>query len=282
MKLKEDSMKRLLVFAVVAMVLWHPFAWAEIPHLIRYQGQAVDSNGVPLEGPYTLAFRLYDAETNGNLVWEETQTDVPLSGGHFSILLGQVTPLTTMDWSQPRWLAVQVNAEPELLPRQRITSVPLAITAERLAVAVTTSTISDDANRLVPIGAIVLWDGVSCPAGYSRLAGYDGKFLVGSDTAGQTGGSNTHTHGAGSYTQPAHQHDQTVGSRTGSPSVQTQADAPFGTGQTLNAVIGDSNSGNEPFKAHKVSPGGDDPITGTSGSADNRPEFMTILLCQKD
>jgi hypothetical protein len=58
---------------------------------------------------------------------------VPLQGGHFSVLLGQVTPLTTMDWSQPRWLSVQVGSNPELAPRQQITSVPLAITAERLA-----------------------------------------------------------------------------------------------------------------------------------------------------
>ena len=44
-------------------------ALAGVPHLIRYQGQAVDSQGVPLEGPYTLTFRLYDAETAGAKVW---------------------------------------------------------------------------------------------------------------------------------------------------------------------------------------------------------------------
>ena len=105
--------------------------FAQVPHLIRYQGQAMDSNGVPLEGPYDLTFRLYDAATTGTEVWKETQPGVQLTGGHFSILLGQVTPLTTMDWSQSCWLSVQVNGEPELAPRQRITSVPLAIRAER-------------------------------------------------------------------------------------------------------------------------------------------------------
>ncbi len=104
-------------------------AWSDVPHLIRYQGQAVDSQDVPLEGPYDLTFRLYDAETEGTVVWEEMQAEVLLTGGHFSVLLGQVTSLEGMDWTQPRWLSVQVRSDPELAPRQRITSVPLAIRA---------------------------------------------------------------------------------------------------------------------------------------------------------
>ncbi len=121
-----------LGLAVTCELLGAPLTGADVPHLVRYQGQAVDSQGVPLEGPYTLTFRLYDAETAGTKVWEETQTNVPLDKGRFSVLLGQVTPLT-LDWSKPLWLSVQVGTDPELAPRQRITSVPLAIVAERLA-----------------------------------------------------------------------------------------------------------------------------------------------------
>ena len=104
---------------------------AQIPHLIRYQGQAMDSKGVPLEGPYTLTFRFYDAATGGTKVWEETQLNVPLTTGRFSVLLGQITSLDPIDWSHPLWLSVQVNTDPELTPRQQITSVPLAMRAER-------------------------------------------------------------------------------------------------------------------------------------------------------
>ncbi len=98
--------------------------------MIRYQGHAVDSAGVPLEGPYTLIFRLYDAETAGQVRWEETQPNVPLTGGHCSVLLGSMTSLATVDWLQPLWLGVQVNTESELSPRQRLTSVPLALRSE--------------------------------------------------------------------------------------------------------------------------------------------------------
>ena len=246
---------------------------AEVPHLIRYQGQAVDASGTPLEGPYTLTFRLYDAETGGTKKWEEQQPNVPLTGGRFSVLLGQVTSLATTDWVQPCWLSVQVNGDSELSPRQRITSVPLAITAERLAVPVTTSTITDDNNTLVPQGAIVLWDGASCPAGYTRLTSYDDKFLVGSSVAGTTGGSLTHNHGGetGSHTltiaeMPSHTHTATA--------TATEAGGNGGvTGGTQNTswdgTITTSAAGGGNGHTHTIAP------------ADHRPPFTTILLCKK-
>ena len=92
-----------------------------------------------------MTLRLYNAETAGSVVWQETQTGVPITKGNFSVLLGQVTPLNA-DWSQPLWLSLQVNADAELAPRQRITSVPLAVRAE-----VAESLVGGGAN----IGAIV-------------------------------------------------------------------------------------------------------------------------------
>ena len=105
---------------------------AQVLHLVRYQGQAVDSKGVPLKESHELTFRMYDAETQGNLVWWEKQTSVPLTNGYFSILLGQVTPLDQVDWNKPLWLSTQVDTNSELSPRQRLTSVPYAMVAEQL------------------------------------------------------------------------------------------------------------------------------------------------------
>ena len=67
----------LLLCAVCSLLC--AVAWADVPHLIRYQGQAVDAQGVPLEGPYTLTFRLYTAETDGAILWQETHEQVPLA-----------------------------------------------------------------------------------------------------------------------------------------------------------------------------------------------------------
>src|SRR3989338_8452163 len=119
------SIRFSLVLIAYCLVLTSSSLYAEVPHLIRYQGQAADNQGVPLEGPYSLTFRLYDAQTAGNELWKEVQTNVPLSGGNFSTLLGQQTALNNIDWTSPCWLSIQVNGEPELSPRQQISTVPL-------------------------------------------------------------------------------------------------------------------------------------------------------------
>ncbi|PIQ83298.1 MAG: hypothetical protein COV75_08250 [Candidatus Omnitrophica bacterium CG11_big_fil_rev_8_21_14_0_20_63_9] len=262
-------------YAAIGFV-WAPLARAEVPNLINYQGQATDTNGVPLEGPYTLTFRLYDAETAGNEVWEEQQMNVQLTGGHFSVLLGSKTPMNGLDWSAPCWLSVQVNGESELAPRQRITSVPLAVRAkmaEQLTVPITTSNITDDSNRLVPTGAIILWEGASCPTGYTRLSSYDDKFLLASGTAGTSGGSNTHNHSGstGSHSLsineiPSHSHSINRTNNNG------------GAG-SLNGCVGAQNFTDSISTA---SAGGGAGHSHTIGSADNRPAFKTILMCKKN
>jgi hypothetical protein len=260
-------------------VLFASLTAAEVPHLIRYQGQAVDAKGEPLKGPYTLTFRLYDVETGGAPLWEEQQK-VTIEGGHFSVLLGSgtllsPTPLAEMDWSAPRWLGVQVNGEPELAPRQRITSVPLAIRAEEaetLTVPMTTSTITDDANRLVPAGAIILWTGASCPAGYSRISGLDGKFLVSGSTYNPAaGGSPSHSHGG----------------QTGGHAL-TVAEMPPHT----HGLRGHANAGgpgpnwfpnlSDPVYTNTESTGSGQAHSHSIGDASHLPPFATILLCQKD
>jgi len=265
-------MRKALIVSLLVIALCPVPLLAAVPHLIRYQGQAVDTNGVPLEGPYTLTFRLYDVETAGIPLWEEIQPNVPLATGHFSVLLGAINPLTAMNWSQPCWLAVKVNSESELTPRQRITSVPLAITAEKLAVPITTSTVSDDANRLVPAGAILLWKGAACPAGYTRVTDYDNQFLVSADTAVVTGGSLTHTHGAGTYRGPSHTHSVPY-SGWGAYTINGQpGQLVLWSTTALGAAQANNLSG----------PGGAEPVTGESAAIDSRPPFKTILMCQKD
>ena len=188
----------------------HP-AIAAIPHLIRYQGQVADNQGVPLEGPYTLTFRFYNAATGGTKVWEEVQPQILLTAGHFTVLLGQVTPLN-LDWSHPLWLSFQVGTEPELSPRQPITSVPLAVraeSAEQLTQPITPSLITPqgpgshlDADTVdgkhaselsIPSGMIAIFD-TTCPSGWMRFAALDGRVPRGASVAGATGGVDTHTH----------------------------------------------------------------------------------------
>jgi hypothetical protein len=131
-------MKRLIIITTLSFVLAiTSVASAAIPHLINYQGKLTDSNGVPLNGTYNITFRIYNAQTSGNLLWEEPHTQangtqITITNGIFSIMLGSVTPLN-LSFDQPYWLSIQVGGDPEMTPRQQITSVGYAINAEQLS-----------------------------------------------------------------------------------------------------------------------------------------------------
>jgi hypothetical protein len=68
------------------------------PKKLTYQGFLTDVNGVPLgnTGPVTktVIFRIYDALTGGTKLWTSVQI-VTVDKGHFSVLLGEGTALTS-------------------------------------------------------------------------------------------------------------------------------------------------------------------------------------------
>ena len=287
----------------MALVLWVagsclvavPAAHATVPHLIRYQGTLADTQQVPLEGTYTLTFRLYDATTGGTNVWEETQTNVPLTKGQFSVLLGQVTPLD-LAFDKDLWLSIQVNTDAEMTPRQQLSSVPYAYrsaVAETAQVALTaqnmkTTAIEDDGNKFVPIGGIILWRGASCPVGYTRVTEFAGKHLVGGTTAGIDQGADTqsltitvanlapHVHAGPSHAHTLAPHTHTIGVR----GTYAGANYPPSSSYDYSDTITTSASGGGETGASGT---GDTGSTGTGVPIrfDNRPAGRTILLCEK-
>lgn len=112
----------LVVFLLMVTVVW------AVPNTINYQGVLTDSTGTPLSGEVSIIFRLFDAESAGTELWNETQT-VSVTGGTYSVQLGEVTPLGTLDFSAPYWLEIEVEGE-TLSPRQVLTSVPYAMRAQ--------------------------------------------------------------------------------------------------------------------------------------------------------
>lgn len=107
----------------------YTITFAEVPHLINYQGRLTDKSSKPLDGTYNLTFKIYDAETAGNLLWEETHQAAAIQKGIFSVLLGSVTNLN-LTFDKPYYLEIKVNNE-VMSPRQAITSAGYAIRAER-------------------------------------------------------------------------------------------------------------------------------------------------------
>ena len=118
---------KVILFMVVIFSL-SIAANASVPHLINYQGKVTDTSGNPLNGSYDLTFRIYDAETAGNMLWQETQTGVVVDKGLFGILLGSVTALN-IPFDKAYFLEIKVGTE-VMSPRQRMTSAGYALRAE--------------------------------------------------------------------------------------------------------------------------------------------------------
>ncbi len=94
---------------------------------IGVQGTVRKSDGNSLEdGSYDMTFRLYDAATGGTVLWSEVQTQVEVAGGIYSTQLGNVNALS-LSFDADYFLSVQVEASPEMTPRQQLTVAPYAL-----------------------------------------------------------------------------------------------------------------------------------------------------------
>jgi hypothetical protein len=99
---------------------------AQPPYTMNYQGYLTDSRGTPLDGEYDLAFRLYDADTGGDMEWgTETHNNVQVTNGLFQVVLGSTVALTPGVFDEALFLAVGVEGE-WLDTRQPLRTVPYA------------------------------------------------------------------------------------------------------------------------------------------------------------
>jgi hypothetical protein len=122
----QRAIIRTTVLAIALMAI-ASFAAADVPQLINYQGRLTDESGNPVpDANYQITFTIYDDSTAGTSNWTETQS-VAVTGGLFHVLLGSVSALTDGHFvSSERWLGIKVGADPELVPRTRLVTVPYA------------------------------------------------------------------------------------------------------------------------------------------------------------
>jgi hypothetical protein len=91
---------------------------------IPIQGRLTDAGGSPLNGDYNVTFRIYDDDTDGTVLCQDTQT-VSVSNGLFSTAMDGCTS-SDIDGTQV-YLGIQVESDGEMTPRQPIYSVPYAM-----------------------------------------------------------------------------------------------------------------------------------------------------------
>ena len=116
-------MLRISIIICTLILLIVSIGNADVPQLINYQGWLTDGDGNPLDATVSIQFKIYDTETNGNILWSETQS-VTVVDGIFSVLLGSVTQIPYSVFNgDDRYLALQVGNDSEMVPRKRLVSV---------------------------------------------------------------------------------------------------------------------------------------------------------------
>jgi len=157
-----------------------------VPAQFTHQGRLLDADESPLDGEADLTFRIINAESGGDILWEETVT-VSLTHGFYSAVLGadmDENPLDTGTLSQaPVWLEVQVDDEAAMVPRSAINSVPYASMA---TVAEEVSGGPVDATQIAIDGDLVInesgeWVGPAATVSWSDIADIPADFADGVD-----------------------------------------------------------------------------------------------------
>jgi hypothetical protein len=121
------SSQRTFLYLALLSCFCAAVAFADVPHLINFQGTLSDTTGTPITGTRSMLFQLFSDSTGGYYpLWVETHASVEIQDGLFRVVLGNVTPLPYSAFDgQERWLQIEVDGE-TLLPRTKIASVPYA------------------------------------------------------------------------------------------------------------------------------------------------------------
>lgn len=101
---------------------------AQVPRQISYQGYLTNPGGTPVNATLQMQFSFYDdpALSGQHQLYTEIQSQVTVANGVFNVVIGSVTPLA-LPFNEPYYLGIAVGADSEMVPRQRLVTVPYAI-----------------------------------------------------------------------------------------------------------------------------------------------------------
>ncbi len=145
-------MRRFQAYLIVAVVLGITITSGNLsaatPNSIQYQGRLTLASGAPIADTFLLAdFRIYDAPTGGNILWDSGISSILTKDGWFSIALGtsSIFPFpATLFEDTGRYLGVSYGSNPENMPRLKLGALPYSRVASAVtADGITSSHIAD-------------------------------------------------------------------------------------------------------------------------------------------
>jgi hypothetical protein len=126
-------MKKLIftMFLLLTMLYGLSTAYAEIPHLLNYQGRLTSKDNKPITGAREITFRIFATSAGGSPLWQGVYT-VQVEKGVFAVLLGDVnkSEFEKLAFDKPYYLEVQLGNDAPMQPRELMASVGYALRAE--------------------------------------------------------------------------------------------------------------------------------------------------------
>jgi hypothetical protein len=136
-------------FSLAVLLLVSAPARAAVPAPLTHQGRLLDADGQPVMTNQVFTYKIYDAATDGNVLWTETLT-VPVDVGYFSVQLGLMSPISdALLTGGDRYLGIQVGTDPEMIPREQLSSVPYARIAGEVSGDIHPSSVSIGSTPVV-------------------------------------------------------------------------------------------------------------------------------------
>ena len=141
-----------LVLTLAAVLMLTSSASAQIPRILSMQGVLLDANNQPLaDGMYNMTFRIYDAQSGGNMLFEEYFA-VPVTDGNYLALIGEKNALN-LAFDKPDWMSVTPDGGKEA-PRMQLTTSPYAFKAVMTEKADTATFATKAAHAVVADAAV--------------------------------------------------------------------------------------------------------------------------------
>ncbi len=173
---KEDinMLKRSIVPVILVIALFLSFsAFASPTSTINFQGRILKSDNSAVTGTQSVTFKLWDKLAGGtdatDAVWTETDSVNFDSAGVFNVVLGNVTPMSGIDFSKQYWIEVALGSE-TFSPRQQLCVVPYAFYAVTAGNAGGSGGTSGTTGLLQVVGSAEIGDANCLASGTNSLA----------------------------------------------------------------------------------------------------------------
>ncbi|MBI2658151.1 hypothetical protein HYX08_05655 [Candidatus Woesearchaeota archaeon] len=125
MKKINKKKAEFIILLLFALLIISSIAFA-IPNSLTLQGKLTNLAGASQQGTFNFTFKIYDAATNGNVLWQLTDYNITTdANGIYDVILSGIN----LSFADQYYLGITVSADNESSPRINLTSSPYSFRA---------------------------------------------------------------------------------------------------------------------------------------------------------